>query len=66
MENKEHYNYNDIPVFYCKKCLSLAIKDDDDGMACCNDCGDIRIGRTTIDAWEKQYIYMYGEPYIKK
>lgn len=71
--------YDEIPIIYCKSCLSLHIEnyssnleeypeegviDDNDF---CKTCGSTNIGYTTIDEWEQMYIKRYGkEPLAKK
>ena len=45
--------YDSIPVFYCKKCLSLAIKYSDLGIPYCLDCGSGIQGRTLISLWQE-------------
>jgi hypothetical protein len=45
--------YNNEPVYYCKQCLSLKIRDVEhiDNSEYCDDCGYTDIGETTIDKW---------------
>lgn len=56
-------DYNREPVFYCKKCLSLAIiAYNEAGIhEYCNSCGSIDIATTTIEEWQQ----MYSEKYNK-
>lgn len=56
--------YNDEPVFCCKRCLSLNIKTVD-GMDYCDDCGSTDLDYIHIDVWESIYEDMHGEKYIK-
>ena len=60
--------YNQIPVFYCRKCLSLKIRDVEhiDNSEYCDDCGYTDIGETTIDKWEAMYMARYGHKYLDK
>ncbi len=58
--------YNDEPVFYCKKCLSLAIKSDIDDYDYCNECGSTDIDTDTVDNWEAKYKNMYGFSLLNK
>lgn len=57
--------YNDIPVFYCKRCLSLLIshpliskikkpEEVDDFDFCC-ECSSSDIGQCSIEEWEEMY-----------
>lgn len=46
-------DYNNIPVFYCKRCNSLNIKSDGSGVVIdyCDDCSSTSIGITKINTW---------------
>lgn len=44
-------DYNNEPVFYCDRCLSLNIKDAG-GIDYCDDCGGTKISTTNIGHWE--------------
>lgn len=57
--------YNDIPVFYCKKCLSLNIKSVI-GMDYCDDCNSTNIEQCHIEEWEKMYQERYGYKLLEK
>lgn len=57
--------YNDIPVFYCKKCLSLNIKSVI-GMDYCDDCNSTNIEQCHIEEWEKMYQERYGYKLLDK
>ena len=46
--------YNNIPVVYCKHCLSLAIRNSD-GIDYCDKCGGTETGEAHIHEWEKMY-----------
>lgn len=48
--NKE--DYNNIPVAYCKHCLSLKIMIVDENLNYCDDCGCTDIEFTHIKDWE--------------
>ena len=61
-------SYDDEPVYYCKRCLSLSIgqmpfKKDQDY---CMECGTTDIGTTTIEEWTKMYKEKYGHDYVQK
>lgn len=64
--NKEAYN--DDPVFYCKRCLSLNIKQMPFGMSkdYCDDCGATDIAETQIEEWKEMYRKKYGHDFIVK
>lgn len=49
-------NYDEEPVYYCKTCLSLSIKNEPvtDTDYCC-ECGSTDIGEAPIEVWEKMY-----------
>lgn len=60
--------YNKVPVFYCKHCLSLKIRDiasleDSDY---CDDCGSTCIGECSIEEWENIYKNRYGHTYLEE
>jgi hypothetical protein len=41
--------YNNIPVLFCSRCLSLRIRQIDDEIDFCDECGDIDISETHIE-----------------
>ena len=58
--------YNNIPVHYCKECLSLKVMGVV-GMeeACyCDDCGCTDIEQTSIEEWEQLYKKKHGFIYL--
>lgn len=72
MENK----YNKVPVFYCKNCLSPAIKCEgateesiegkfSDEFRYCVDCGGVSIGVMNFRKWEQMYKDTYGLTYLE-
>lgn len=65
---EQEKQYNDEPVFYCRRCLSLNIRqfplNVDQGY--CDDCGTVDVGSTSIEEWNKMYEEKYGHPYIVK
>jgi len=65
--------YNELPVHFCKKCLSLAVMRLSTsenrvgyGVDYCNECGNTVIGMTHIGVWEDMYKEFYDKPYIVK
>lgn len=58
-------DYNDIPVFYCKKCLSLNIKTVI-GMDYCDACNSTNIAQCHIEEWEKMHEEKYGYKLLDK
>lgn len=54
--------YNQIPVFYCRKCLSLKIRDVEhiDNSEYCDNCGSTDIAQASVDEWEAMYVARYG------
>lgn len=64
LENNE---YNDIPVHYCRRCLSLKVitvdVGDDQAFDYCDECGGTDIGTTDINDWEIQYENKYGREF---
>lgn len=51
--NKEEYNNE--PVYYCKRCHSLNITILSDDFDCCEDCGSTDIDSCHIEEWIKKY-----------
>lgn len=67
MENVEvrHNSYDDIPVAYCKECLSLAVIEEDFIGDYCDECGCTDIEYTDIHTWEDMYEKKYGQKYLQ-
>lgn len=67
-EKDEKNIYDEEPVYYCKRCLSLNIRSLPmiGNQDYCEECGAIDIGTTEIDNWNKMYEAKYGHPYIIK
>lgn len=61
--NKEEYN--NIPVFFCKKCLSLRIMTIEGETDFCDNCGSTDIDEIHIEQWETKYKSKYNKPFIK-
>lgn len=63
---KEDYNME--PVFYCKNCLSLRIRDVEhiDNSEYCDECGSTDIQQTSIEEWEALYQTKYGHRFLDK
>lgn len=64
-QNSQHDIYNAEPVVYCKRCLSLAIRSEDNTNYC-DKCGSTEIEETNIYDWEKMYGLRYGGSYLNK
>ena len=64
--NKELYDED--PVYYCKRCLSLKVKEMPfvPSQDYCEDCGAVDIGTTTIEEWKEMYKKKYGHDFIVK
>lgn len=60
--------YNSIPVYYCKQCLSLRIKDVPGikDTEFCDSCNSTNVETTDIETWEKLYEARYGHRYLYK
>lgn len=58
MDNKNHINYDEEPVCYCVKCLSLAIVEEDD-ITYCKKCGCSVVGTTDVYTWKKMKYLKY-------
>ena len=72
MESKKE-KYNEVPVTYCKTCLSLHVKTvkfnkgTEEGISTdyCGECSSTEMGTGFIDEWEELYVEMYGEKFLK-
>jgi len=60
--------YNNVPVFYCKNCLSLRIRDVEsiEDSEYCDGCGSTDIEQTSIEQWDAMYIERYGHSFLDK
>lgn len=68
-KEESNVDYNAIPVFYCKHCLSLNIKTVDESIDTeyldfCANCGSTEIEQTDIHTWEKMYEQKYGKNFL--
>ena len=65
-DNRE--NYNNIPVFYCKHCLSLRVMSvpNMEELDYCDECGATDIAQTDIETWKELYKNKYGFDYLDK
>ena len=66
MENTENTKlskeeYNNIPVSYCKRCLSLRIMILTDNICYCEECGYTGIDEAHIRDWEDKYEEKYNK-----
>lgn len=60
-------DYNEEPIQYCKRCLSLKIKHEDAVASdYCGDCGCTDIQEASIYEWENLYRIKYKHDFIKK
>ena len=71
MDNSKHKeeqpNYNQEPVFFCKNCLSLKIRnvvgiEDSDY---CDECGSTEIEQASIEDWQEMYKSKYGHYFLE-
>lgn len=67
-EQQNRDPYDEEPVYYCKRCLSLNIRQliGVAGMDYCEDCGAVDIGTADIEEWEELYKQKYGIPFLQK
>lgn len=67
VESNLQSDYNDEPVFYCKHCLSLKIRDAGlPDLLYCDDCGSADVLQTSIEEWEKMYKDKHGFKFLDK
>ena len=61
-------NYNDEPVIYCTRCLSLNIYPIDypENKDYCRSCGSTNTAMASIEEWERKYEEFYKKPHITK
>ena len=65
----DRYNnkYNEDPVFYCKHCLSLKIRDAGlPELLYCDECGSTEVLSANIKQWEEIYKEKHGFRYLDK
>lgn len=64
--NKEEYN--NIPIHYCKECLSLKIKTVTEGLNLdyCDECGCTNTEQSHINEWKALYKERYGFDFLNK
>lgn len=68
MSSQKKTSYDDDPVFYCKRCLSLKIRQMPfmKNQDYCDECGSAEVDKADIETWKKLYEEKYGHPYIQK
>ncbi len=52
-KDKGHSEYDDEPVYYCRRCLSLRIMTMKGCGDYCDRCGGVSIGTTSIHEYER-------------
>lgn len=69
MDNlKEEVNYNDEPVFYCERCMSLRIRfvNGLSNSEYCDNCGSTEINQSNIEDWRQQFKDKYGYDHLEE
>ena len=56
-------DYNSIPVYFCKNCLSLKIRVMGEYSEYCDDCGSTDIETANIESWREMYKNKYGRDF---
>lgn len=61
-------DYDEEPVYYCTRCLSLNIRQIPmiENQYCCADCGTVTLGSASIEEWMELYRKKYGRDFIVK
>ena len=56
------------PVYYCKNCLSLRIRDVEhlSNSEYCDECGSTDVGTTSIEEWDTLYKERYKHKFLDK
>lgn len=68
LAGKDDIGYDDIPVHYCRECLSLRVmRIHERSDACfCDDCGSTDIASASFEEWEERYKDKYGDMFLNK
>lgn len=67
VKTKSYDEYNKEPVYYCKHCLSLRIRDAGlSDLLFCDQCGSADILSANIEDWENLYKEKYGFRFLDK
>lgn len=66
-KSKKKQEYNNEPVFYCTRCLSLKIMSVPhmENSDFCDDCNGTDIAQASIEEWEQLYQQKYGHKYLE-
>lgn len=56
--------YNDIPVAFCPRCLSLKIRRTSENEDYCDECGESNIKYTSIEVWMDKAREEFGNNFV--
>ena len=60
-------DYNSEPVYYCKHCLSLKIRDAGlPELLYCDECGSANIETASIEEWENLFKAKHGFKFLDR
>lgn len=61
-------SYDDEPVYYCRRCLSLKICQMPmvEDQSYCEDCGNVSVAMSSFEEWDELYYEKYGHHYLEK
>lgn len=61
-------SYDDEPVYYCRRCLSLKICQlpMSETLSYCEECGTTDIAESSFEEWDMLYLERYGHHYLEK
>lgn len=63
IEDKQ--DYNSEPVYYCKHCLSLKVRDAGlPELLYCDECGSANILTASIEEWEQMFKEKHGFKFL--
>lgn len=67
MDKLEEQAYNDIPVHYCERCLSLKIRfvQGLNNSEYCDDCGSTVVNTAHIEQWRQLFKDKYGYDHLE-
>ena len=68
-------DFNNVPITYCKTCLSIKIKTvefpkgsagEDRDVHYCVPCGNTNMEKAQVGEWEEMYAEKYGETFLNQ
>ena len=68
LSKEKLHEYNEVPIFYCKHCLSLKVRyvSSIEDSEFCDECGSTDIAQENVREWEKMYEEKYGHKLLEE